>query len=170
LTGGLRLQSSSGPDADDWELADATVWFAPNAAFVVTAGRTLTDFVRGTPRTTWVGASVRLSPSAHRSLATRRRSNESAPRLVVTRVSTERVVLEVAAQTAARVELMADFTDWQPISFERANGGSWRIERAIAPGLHRLSLRVDGGPWIAPSNLPRADAGAEAGVGLLTVP
>jgi hypothetical protein len=171
LSGGLRFQSSSGPDADDWELVDASVWFAPHAALVFSAGRTLTDFVRGTPRTTWIGASIRLSPSAHSSFARRRSPDQSLPRLTVTRINAERVDLEITAPNATSVELMGDFTDWQPVTLERsAANGAWRSERAIAPGLHRISLRIDGGPWIAPSNLPRADASAEAGVGLLTVP
>ncbi len=171
-SGGLRFQSSSGPDADDWELVDATVWFAPHAAVIVTAGRTLTDFVRGTPRTTWIGASIRLTATAHRSLVARRPTADgSTPRLVVTRTSAQRVVLEITTQHATRVEVMADFTDWQPISLERGqDGASWRAERPITAGLHRVSLRIDGGAWIAPGNLPRADAGTEAGVGLLTVP
>ena len=170
VSGGLRFQSRNGPDTDDWELADATVWFAPHAALVVTAGRTLTDFVRGIPRTTWAGVSIRLSPSAHLSLARRPTPDRSMPRLVVTRIDSERVAVEIAAPDAARVELMADFTDWQPVLLARAQvGASWRIERQVTAGLHRISLRIDGGPWIAPSNLPRADAG-EPGVGLLTVP
>lgn len=171
VSGGLRFQSAGGPDADDWELVDAALWFSPHTALVVTGGRTLTDFVRGTPRTTWVGASIRFSPSIHRSLAGGATPDPSMPRLVVTRISAERVAIEITAPSAASVELMADFTDWQPMSLERAgNGAPWRIERQISPGLHRISLRVDGGAWIAPSNLPRAAAGAEAGVGLLTVP
>jgi hypothetical protein len=168
LSGGFRFQSSAGPDSDDWELADATVWFAPHAAFVVSGGRTLTDFVRGTPRTTWVGASIRLSPNAHPSVAWRGRPDAAMPRLVVTRIGADRVALDITAVNATSVELMADFTDWQPVSLERA-GGSWRVERAIASGLHRVSLRINGGAWAAPANLPRADAG-EASVGLLTVP
>jgi len=91
------------------------------------------------------------------------------PRLTVARIDAQRVDLEISAATATRVELMADFTDWQPVPLERAGNG-WRLERAISSGLHHVSLRIDGGPWIAPSNLPRADANAEAGVGLLTVP
>ena len=165
LSGGLRFQSNSGPDTDDWELVDASVWFTPRTAFVVTAGRTLTDFVRGTPRTTWVGASIRFSPSPHVSLARRAPPDRSLPRLTVTRINAERVDLEIAVPNATSVELMADFTDWQPISLERA-GGTWRVGRAIAPGLHRVSLRIDGGEWTAPSNLPRG----EASLGLVTVP
>jgi hypothetical protein len=156
---------------DDWELVEASVWFAPHTAFVLSAGRTLTDFVRGTPRTTWIGASIRLSPSAHSSFARRRSPDQSLPRLTVTRVNAERVDLEITAPNATSVELMGDFTDWQPVTLGRsAANGAWRSERPITPGLHRISLRIDGGPWIAPSNLPRADASAEAGVGLLTVP
>lgn len=171
VSGGLRFQSNSGPETDDWELVDAAVWLTPHAALVVTAGRTLTDFVRGVPRTTWVGASIRLSPNRHLSLAGRATIDRSLPRLLVTRISAERVAIEIRAPNAGRVELMADFTDWQPISLERsAAGEAWRAEREIAPGLHRVSVRIDGGAWTVPSNLPRAAVGGDAGIGLLTVP
>jgi hypothetical protein len=171
LSGGLRFQSTGGPDTDSWQLVDASVWFAPHAAFVVTAGRTLADIVRGTPRTSWVGASIRWSPNRHVSLGPRAIPDRSLPRLTVTRVDTQRVSLEITATNAARVELMADFTDWQPVLLERATQAApWRIERPITAGLHRVSIRVDGGAWIAPANLPRADAAGEAGVGLLTIP
>jgi hypothetical protein len=167
LSAGLRFQSSGGPDTDSWQLFDAGVWFAPHAAFVVTAGRTLEDFVRGTPRTTWVGASIRLSPNPHASFARRATVDQSLPRLAVARIDAQRVALDITVPNATRVELMADFTDWQPISLDPATaGGPWRLERQITPGLHRVSLRIDGGSWIAPSNLPRA----EVGVALLTVP
>ena len=171
VSGGLRFQSSGGPDVDSWQLVDATAWFAPHAAVVLTAGRTLADYVRGTPRTTWAGVSVRFSPSAHLSLGRRTAADRSLPRLAVTRISAERVDLEVTAPNATAVELMADFTEWQPVALERA-GGVWSLGggRAIASGLHRVSIRVDGGPWTVPSNLPRADASAEASFGLVTVP
>ena len=173
ISGGFRFQSSGGPDVDSWQLVDATTWFAPHAALVLTAGRTLADYVRGTPRTTWAGVSLRLSPDAHFSLARRAAPDRSLPRLAVTRISAERVDIEITAPNATTIELMADFTEWQPIALERA-GGVWRVAggggRAITPGLHRVSIRVDGGPWTVPSNLPRADANAEASFGLVTVP
>jgi hypothetical protein len=169
LSGGLRFQSNGGPDTDSWQLLDAGVWFAPHVALVVTAGRTLEDFVRGTPRTTWFGASLRLSASPHLSLARRPESDRSAPRMAVARIDAQHVALTVTAPDAARVELMADFTDWRPVALERA-GDVWRFDGAITPGLHRVALRADGGAWVAPSNLPRAEAGAETSVGLLSVP
>jgi hypothetical protein len=91
----------------------------------------------------------------------------------VTRINAERVEIEITAPNAATVELMADFTEWQPIKLERA-GGVWRVAggggRPITSGLHRVSIRVDGGPWTVPSNLPRADASPDASFGLVTVP
>jgi hypothetical protein len=164
---GLRFQPSGGPNVDSRQLLDAAAWFTPNAALVLTLGRTLEDYVRGTPRTTWIGASIRISATRHVSVR-RAPADRTAPRLTVMRIDAHLVVLEISVPNAGRVELMADFTDWQPVALERV-GNAWRLERAITPGLHRISVRTDEGAWVAPSNLPRADA-SEAGVGLLTVP
>ena len=59
------------------------------------------------------------------------------------------------AATATRVEIMGDFTDWTPVALARA-GDSWRLERTITPGLHRLAIRIDGGDWVMPVNVPTA--------------
>jgi hypothetical protein len=48
------------------------------------------------------------------------------------------------------VELAADFTDWSPVALESASGGDWRVVLPIAPGLHRVAVRIDGGNWQAP--------------------
>jgi hypothetical protein len=64
---------------------------------------------------------------------------------------------------------MADFTDWAPIDLTRA-GDVWRVELAIAPGLHRVAIRIDGGAWTAPANLPRVTDDLGGVVGLVAVP
>ena len=64
---------------------------------------------------------------------------------------------------------MGDFTDWNPVALELA-ADVWRFDRAIAPGLHRIALRIDGGEWSAPVNLPRATDDLGGVVGLITVP
>src|SRR5215217_60121 len=71
----------------------------------------------------------------------------------------QRSVPHVRSAGASRVEIMADFTDWSPVSLERA-GDLWRIERGtstISSGLHRVAIRLDGGEWIVPVNLPRVE-------------
>jgi hypothetical protein len=78
------------------------------------------------------------------------------------------------------VELMADFTDWVPVPLVRLPRGTaggrardaadlWAAELVIAPGVHRVNVRVDGGPWRPPPGLSvvRDEFGGE--VGLLVV-
>jgi hypothetical protein len=60
------------------------------------------------------------------------------------------VELELLAPGVERVELMGDFTDWLPVSLERASSGRWRVRMPVSPGLHYLNVRYDGGPWVAP--------------------
>jgi hypothetical protein len=54
---------------------------------------------------------------------------------------------------AHRVELAGDFTDWRTIPLDPWADGAWRTVLTISPGLHRLAVRVDGGPWRAPPGL-----------------
>jgi len=51
----------------------------------------------------------------------------------------------------------------------RAGRDEWRMAIAIAPGVHRVNLRVNDGPWSVPPGLTpvRDDFGGE--VGLLVV-
>ena len=64
---------------------------------------------------------------------------------------------------------MGDFTDWQSVDFGR-DGAVWKLDRPLSSGLHRLLLRIDGGPWIAPANLPRGSDQLGGIVGLITIP
>ena len=73
--------------------------------------------------------------------------------------------------SASSVEIMADFTAWEPVALARIpSGGVWRLERPVEPGLHRIAVRIDGGQWNVPTNLPRVSNGFGGTVGLVTVP
>ena len=123
--------------------------------------------MRGIPRTTFFGVALRLTGQRHVALS--RRSEVAGARVSITRVDDARRRIEVRGLTASRVELMGDFTDWTPVTLEAA-GDIWRLERAISSGLHRIALRIDGGEWIAPANLPRASDDLGGVVGLITIP
>jgi hypothetical protein len=78
--------------------------------------------------------------------------------------------IDLTADAKSSVELMADFTDWSPIALDHV-GGVWRLERPIVAGAHRLAIRIDGGEWIVPVNLPRVeDELGGAAVGIITIP
>lgn len=161
-TAGVRA-GIRGAGSGGWGSLDAAAWVAPNLALVATAGRSLEDIPRGVPRTQYVSVALRIAARSHASVLDAHPS-PSAPRTVVTRNG---VVIQV--DSASRVELMAEFTDWSPLSLER-DGKKWKLDRAVPAGLHRIAIRVDGGEWFAPPGLPRAkdDLGGE--VGLITVP
>jgi hypothetical protein len=56
----------------------------------------------------------------------------------------------IQAADAEAVELAGDFTDWKPVTLQPWGRDGWRAFLPIAPGLHRLAIRVDGGAWQAP--------------------
>jgi hypothetical protein len=161
-TAGVRA-GIRGAGSGGWGSLDAAAWVAPNLALVATAGRSLEDIPRGVPRTQYVSVALRIAARSHASVLDARPS-PSAPKTIVTRAG---VSLQI--DSASRVELMADFTDWVVVSLER-DGKKWKLDRALPSGLHRIAIRVDGGEWFAPPGLPRAtdDLGGE--VGLITVP
>jgi hypothetical protein len=161
---GIRSATGNG----GWQSAFAELWMAPRIALALGAGNALPDVVRGTPSTRYLSAALRIAWQPHPTLWPNRASNGGL-RVAVSRLSAGTARIEVTAPSAARVEVMADFTNWEPVVLERTDGG-WFVERAVSPGLHRLAIRIDGGAWVAPANVPSLhdDLGGE--VGLISVP
>jgi len=80
-----------------------------------------------------------------------------------------RTVVRVRCDHASRVELTGDFTDWAPIPLTAAGGGWWGSELPIAPGLHQVQVRIDGGAWLAPPGLPTTQGDFAGTAGVLLV-
>jgi hypothetical protein len=160
---GVRVSDYSLVPNGGWGSADASVWLGSHVALVVAGGRTPQDVIRGVPRITYGSIALRVTSFARPSLE-RSRPRPDGPRLDATRE-----YIEVRADSATQVEVMGDFTDWLPVALER-RGDVWRIERDLSPGLHRLMIRIDGGEWTTPMNLPRAKDELGGVVGLITVP
>ncbi len=82
---------------------------------------------------------------------------------------TLRVVLLIDAPKAESVELMGDATQWLVTQMTRSRSGRWRAELKLAPGVHRITVRADGGKWIAPPNLPIGNDDYGSPVGMIVV-
>ncbi len=97
-------------------------------------------------------------------------SIERAPE-AVTRIEgdTLRVVLLIDAPRAESVELMGDPTEWSVRSMRRNTSGRWRAELKLAPGMHRIIVRSDGGKWVAPPGLPVSSDDYGSPVGMIVV-
>jgi hypothetical protein len=75
-------------------------------------------------------------------------------------------VLSIVDLAARSVEIRGSFSGWRLHTMVRDAEGRWSLSVAIAPGLHQVSIRRDGGAWTAPPGLPVGvgEYGDEVGV------
>jgi len=147
-------------------------WATPNVAIVAALGRQLADPIRGTVRARYATLAVRLSAERHGSIAPLRKPPSVAPgaaSLIATPTEKGATTILVQAHGARRVELMGDLTGWEAKDLDRT-GGRWELRLTTQPGAHHVLVRVDGGKWIVPVNLPRLDDELGGTVGLVVIP
>jgi hypothetical protein len=145
-----RRFSRTTPEITVWGVS-AVRSLGPRVGLVVSAGRAGSDPVTALPGSRYVVAGLRLTlgtsalppliESPHASPAARFRIGPS-------RLTGREIRL--SAPGAQTVELAGDFTDWRPVALEPAPEGEWRVVLPIAPGLHRIAIRVNRGAWQAP--------------------
>jgi hypothetical protein len=156
----------------------------PHAAIVLSAGRYPTDAVSGSIAGRYVTAAVRLG-----AIGVRKRPAPPLPadvhasgsdgsaslgetRLEVQAQQDDDVRLTLFAPGATTVDITGDFTNWQPVPLSRnpgagdAWGGTFRIPR----GMHRINVRRDGGPWLAPGGTTHSTDDYDGEVGVFVLP
>jgi hypothetical protein len=174
--GGVRFISrgaltASGRGTRPFAAVDAAVWVTSRLAVTAAVGRQLADLARGTPDTRFAALALRLTmrdrftPPA----AVRRPPSGGMVRLTLVNDSTGQSRLVVSAPIGTLVELAATFTSWEPIPLVR-RGDVWELDHPVPSGAHRVLVRVDGGPWIVPANLPGAEDDFGGRVGIITIP
>lgn len=172
---GHRWWRTAGLADESWASVNLQVRLARQLALTATAGRFPSDPARGfgDGRYLQVGARVgraRAPDAGGWALrqAYRSRPPIAAPVVLSLEVRTTPTgrVFVVEAPKATRVDLAGDFTDWEPMPLHRAPDGSWRLERRVPAGSHRFNLRVDGGSWGVPPDVPtvRDEFGGVVGV------
>jgi hypothetical protein len=160
----------------------ARVWLTSGIAAQVTAGTYLSDPMRTGVPGRYVAAGVRIAPFSHpradHALDERLRSqlrlptapaDRSLPTLTVERAGIGASGVTILAPLAKRVEIAADFTDWQAVALTRAGGNRWRLNVMLAPGVYRLNVRLDGGAWTVPRGLTVQDDEFGGRVGLVVI-
>jgi hypothetical protein len=85
-------------------------------------------------------------------------------------VSPGRYRIVVHLPDATQVELASDLTAWKPVAMQRASDDGWFAELPASTGAHRISLRVDGGQWIAPPGLSSDDDGFGGSAAVFIIP
>jgi hypothetical protein len=197
-TGGLRwegvrgeVSASAGHRTGDrvrgvgtWGEIGATLWLGRHLALVGGGGAFPSEVVRGLPGGRYASIALRIAsrpppvsdpkviaqqilPYELRGLRERRNSVVRAFNVAHEPDGTR--TLRIRVPGARVVELMADFTDWTPVQLSREDEDLWALNVYIAPGVHRLSIRVDGAAWAPPPGLTQVSDDYGGQVGLLVV-
>lgn len=161
-----------------WVSLGAT--FPINHRLLATAsvGNYPADLLQRLPGARFIALSIRLPT---RSAFPRRDDRSSATTRPI--ASTEGIILRIAtgdsasaarivrvrAPASERVEIMADFTDWMPVTLVKTPEGVWEITLPVTRGSHRLNVRLDGGDWLVPTNVARVTDEFGGVVGLVLV-
>jgi hypothetical protein len=145
--------SASGLSSSTWGGGTLALWFTRRVALVVGGGSYPADLIQALPRGRYVTAGIRLSAGRPSVWTT-----PSGLRAIYTQAPGEGE-LRFAVPGATRVELVADWTHWQPVPMERGQDGQWVLRVALPPGVYRFNLIVDGERWIVPEGVTAVDDG-----------
>ena len=178
VTAGARSVREGAPER--WGSVSALVSVAPGAVLVGEVGRIASVPEQHLPAARFAsitlrfggGPRLRATPAAERGNerdADRADPDIAATRVDVVRDSTGVTGLRIAGLTAARVELMSDVTDWSPVELRNVAGNQWHLALRVPAGVHRVVIRVDGGEWQPPPDLPTERSEFGERVGLLLV-
>jgi len=76
----------------------------------------------------------------------------------------------VQVPEAQSVELLGDFSSWDPVAMESGPEGQWVVEIEVAPGLYHFGFRVDGTWWVPDGSPGRTQDEWGRSTGTLVVP
>ena len=150
-------------------------------AVIASGGRYPTDPVRGTIAGRYVSAGLRVSgvtarrPAPPTPAPARPHYGSNGgfaapvPAVEVDLAGGVRTLM-VHATGARTVELIGDVTDWLPVALTAGHDDRWALAVPLPPGVRRLAIRIDGGPWLAPAGTRRVFDEFGTEVGLLIVP
>jgi hypothetical protein len=148
-----------------WGSVNLVAPLARGVALMIGTGRAPDDYVRGVPSTSYFSVALRGQTSS--AILSRPPPRGSGPPLTIDRAGDAHEI-RVVALGAAKVEVMGDFTGWKPIVLTQ-KADAWSTTQSLTPGLHRLMVRVNGGPWVVPRNLASGTDELVGRVGLITI-
>ena len=155
---------------EHWQRLDVTVPLSPSIALIATGGRRPAVPEERLPSGAFAVFGVQLSfQSEQRPLQPRSIDGRDTPRFVVLDVGGGKRSISVIGLAAREVEVMSDFTDWEPLQLALIGERVWHITLPIAPGAHRISIRVDGQRWMPPPGLPVTADEFMGAVGILLI-
>ena len=163
LLGGARAGDLSN---DPWFQVRVDFMLVPTALLEFAFGSYPRDLV-GFEQGTYASAGLRINLSASARAPYRA---PPPPPLSVRRQEDGRTRIVVHyPQSADRVEIAGDWTEWDPVRMTAVAPDVWEVFTSLEPGFYKYSLIVDGGDWTLPDGVPSEPDGFGGRVGLLVV-
>lgn len=159
------------PDSRRWAAASAVIWISPDLAMVAGGGRQPANPARGLPARNYANLGVMFAawPSMTDGAVPIEARASAISQFAIDPAGASLQRLQVHIAGVERVELMGDFTDWQPVSMVQRGRDLWEALLPIGSGVHQLNVRVDGGKWQPPPDTPTMRDGFNGEVGVLVI-
>jgi Carbohydrate-binding module 48 (Isoamylase N-terminal domain) len=149
---GFRQQAPRTTSTAWWQ-AEAVYWISDRIGVAGVAGRHPPDRQLDAAAGSFIRVGVRASWQRRRPVPVVMDAPRRGAGLRIRRGTGRQVEFAVVAPAARQVEIMGDFSDWTAIGLVRRSDGIWRVRLDAEPGVHRICIRFDDGPWQAPEGL-----------------
>lgn len=174
---GTLAASRPYPDRGDSSATHMLRWGRVNAALMLNDRLSLFA-AAGThpraPRSTGDGArfatlGVRFSPVVLLREPLPSAVRPAASSFAATRIESGLYKLVLRVASARSVQLSGDFNGWNAVTMTETAPNVWEVSLPLAPGTHRVNVRVDGDRWTAPPGLPSVEDEFNGRVGILVI-
>jgi hypothetical protein len=165
---GSRFLTANQPN-EMWGQVQGSYTLAPEVALIASSGVRPSSAAYGVPRGRFLEMGFRVAPSALRRPRLPAAIRPVAAAFTVEERATGHRTLRVRVPSARSVELSADFTGWKPISLVRADDDHWEATLPIAPGMHRVAIRVNGETWTPPPGVSAVPDEFQGTVGVIII-
>lgn len=88
-----------------------------------------------------------------------KKQNETVDISISEPVKKRNIGFQYRNSNAKKVEIIGDFTDWEPRPLLKGDNHTWKIAIQITPGEYAYNFIVNGKPIIDPNNLKTCDVG-----------
>ena len=165
---GARVLTRRQPN-EMWGQVQGTYALASDIALIASGGVHPSSVAYGVSRARFMQLGVRIAPSALLKPRVPLGVRPAAVAFEVSDVAQGQRTLRIRVPSARTVELSGDFTGWKPITLRRGDDERWEATLPIAPGMHRIAIRVDGESWAPPPGVSTVSDEFQGTVGVIVV-
>jgi len=165
---GTRVFTARRPN-ETWGQVQGSLAFARDFALIAATGVHPASAAYGISRARFLELGFRVAPSVLRRPRLPTGVRPVAVAFAVEDRASGQRTLRIRVPSARSVELSGDFTGWKPITLTQADDDHWETTLAIAPGMHRVVIRVDGDAWTPPPGVSSVPDEFQGNVGVIVI-